>query len=627
MDGICYIDQDMKIIKVESHSKQLIEDIALLFTYFGIFVLHSSNNDDLLYSFNIPHKYARKYLEEINTNIDFNRESLLHIIKFSETRHNANTDFFDIIPELGHIIYKISKILNIQRFSTLNTHNLDIDRSTLIRYINIFKHRSIAINKFTEIKEDLEYLDIIANGDVIWDKIKSIKIIVENIKDKEYVYDLTIPGNETFMLYNGIIVHNTLNTFHTAGVGVIGMQGIPRFRELLSYSKKIQTPGMIVRFIKEVRNDENIAHKIEAYLKHTLLEKLINNLEIIYDPITKNLLEKDNINSNNIYYIGNTINIIYLPWLYRLSVNRETMLENDITLLDIKTKFIKFFEDYAQDSTINRKKVIISKILNGCIMSNYDNSQNQYIHIRFDINIPDNYTLIEIGQYILNKISIKGINTIKNVDPPQKQKIIEYNSDNGLKSDSNEWVLYMDGIDLNKLKTIKYVDFNRLVINDIYTAYLNFGIEAARNLIYIQTDKVYIGSSNNINDAHLLLLADIMTNNGNITSIDRHGINRLDTDPLSRASFEKTVEQLLMASAFNEIDYMKSVSSRIMAGRCIKGGTGLCEILMNNDMLENSEYNDKEKINIDTINRLEENELMKDLLTKPNKINTLWIPS
>ena len=185
----------------------------------------------------------------------------------------------------------------------------------------------------------------------------------------------------------------------------------------------------------------------------------------------------------------------------------------------------------------------------------------------------------------------------------------------------------MDGIDLNKLKTIKYVDFNRLVINDIYTAYLNFGIEAARNLIYIQTDKVYIGSSNNINDAHLLLLADIMTNNGNITSIDRHGINRLDTDPLSRASFEKTVEQLLMASAFNEIDYMKSVSSRIMAGRCIKGGTGLCEILMNNDMLENSEYNDKEKINIDTINRLEENELMKDLLTKPNKINTLWIPS
>ena len=303
------------------------------------------------------------------------------------------------------------------------------------------------------------------------------------------------------------------------------------------------------------------------------------------------------------------------------------MLENDITLLDIKTKFIKFFEDYAQDSTINRKKVIISKILNGCIMSNYDNSQNQYIHIRFDINIPDNYTLIEIGQYILNKISIKGINTIKNVDPPQKQKIIEYNSDNGLKSDSNEWVLYMDGIDLNKLKTIKYVDFNRLVINDIYTAYLNFGIEAARNLIYIQTDKVYIGSSNNINDAHLLLLADIMTNNGNITSIDRHGINRLDTDPLSRASFEKTVEQLLMASAFNEIDYMKSVSSRIMAGRCIKGGTGLCEILMNNDMLENSEYNDKEKINIDTINRLEENELMKDLLTKPNKINTLWIPS
>ena len=32
-----------------------------------------------------------------------------------------------------------------------------------------------------------------------------------------------------------------------------------------------------------------------------------------------------------------------------------------------------------------------------------------------------------------------------------------------------------------------------------------------------------------------------MTNNGTITAINRHGLNRLDTDPISRASFEMTV--------------------------------------------------------------------------------------
>jgi hypothetical protein len=35
---------------------------------------------------------------------------------------------------------------------------------------------------------------------------------------------------------------------------------------------------------------------------------------------------------------------------------------------------------------------------------------------------------------------------------------------------------------------------------------------------------------------------------------------------------------------------MKSVSSRIMAGLCIKGGTGLCNLILDKDLLENSEY-------------------------------------
>ena len=59
---------------------------------------------------------------------------------------------------------------------------------------------------------------------------------------------------------------------------------------------------------------------------------------------------------------------------------------------------------------------------------------------------------------------------------------------------------------------------------------------------------------------------------------------------MARASFEKTVEQLITAAVFNEIDHMNSVSSRIMAGLCIKGGTGLCNLVLDRDLLENSEY-------------------------------------
>jgi DNA-directed RNA polymerase beta' subunit len=455
------------------------------------------------------------------------------------------------------------------------------------------------------------------NEDVYYDKIISIEEIpLEEITpEHNKVYDLTVADTRNFNMFGGLCMRDT---FHSTGVGVKGMQGIPRFREILSYSKNIQTPYMIIKMIPSVRADQNIAHKIEAYLKHTIMGNLVDRMDIIFDPIPQPLIESDNINSKNVYYVnGSNAGIENLPWLFKFTISREAMLENDITLLDIKTKFIKYWDDYVNDSAANKKKIILSKITNGCIMSNFDNSENPVIHIRFDIFNPDNYTLVEIGQFICNKISIKGVDTIEKVDRVDKQKVIEYDDDQGIKSNANEWVIYTTGVDLNKIKTIKYIDFDSVYLNDIYAAYLNFGIEAARNLILRETDNLYNGSGNPLNVTHLALLADVMTNTGTITSIDRHGINRLDTDPLSRASFEKTVEQLITAAAFNEVDHMRSVSSRIMAGRCIKGGTGLCSVMLDNDLIENSEQSNQSKSYISSAKAgLEENNLMKDTFVK-----------
>ena len=38
------------------------------------------------------------------------------------------------------------------------------------------------------------------------------------------------------------------------------------------------------------------------------------------------------------------------------------------------------------------------------------------------------------------------------------------------------------------------------------------------------------------------------------------------------------IEQLTRAAMFGEIDYIRSVSSRVMTGRVISGGTGLCSL-------------------------------------------------
>jgi DNA-directed RNA polymerase beta' subunit len=94
---------------------------------------------------------------------------------------------------------------------------------------------------------------------------------------------------------------------------------------------------------------------------------------------------------------------------------------------------------------------------------------------------------------------------------------------------------------------------------------------------------------------NLSILVDLMTMGGNIISIDRHGINKTEIDVLGRASFESTVEQIITAGLFGEIDSMKGVSSRMIGGLVIKGGTGFCDVILDTNMIQKSEYNGENK--------------------------------
>src|ERR1700733_4527167 len=103
----------------------------------------------------------------------------------------------------------------------------------LKKYIKTFKTENSETNdnKLKNIISKLiKKLDIAANGNVVWDKI----IEIEKINDpKKYVYDFTVPGNDSFMVDNGILVHNTLNTFHHAGINT----SVPNNDQSLVYIK------------------------------------------------------------------------------------------------------------------------------------------------------------------------------------------------------------------------------------------------------------------------------------------------------------------------------------------------------------------------------------------------------
>src|SRR5439155_24883768 len=113
------------------------------------------------------------------------------------------------------------------------------------------------------------------------------------------------------------------------------------------------------------------------------------------------------------------------------------------------------------------------------------------------------------------------------------------------------------------------VDLTNTISNDVWEIYKVYGIEAARSCLIHEINEVLEYSGTSITQRHIDLLVDVMTNQGTLVSVDRHGVNKTDSGPLHRASFEETTTQITNASIFNEVDMMTGVSGNIMFGQFI----------------------------------------------------------
>ena len=395
-----------------------------------------------------------------------------------------------------------------------------------------------------------------------------------------------------------------LRTFHTSGIkGKGGTDiGVDRIKEILSLSKNPKIPKMEIFLDKKHRTNKEFANKIASYIKFTTIKDLRTKIEILYDPDPyekDSIMNKDNIgvpfhtHQSNKNSCSNSID--GLPWLVRIEFNREKLLNKEVTLLDIKSQFCFSWEKRNNEiKNIRReKKELMNKITQLAILSNNDNNDVPIIHIRFDVNNTNQATLIDFIDLFVDEFKLKGIPGINDIASDEKaveERVISFDNADSIIEKNSEYIIYTIGINMESIKNIVGIDLNRTYCNDIILIYENFGIEAARNFIITQNINVLTTNGSGTNYQHIQIFGDLMAHVGTLTSIDRHGLNKLDTDPLSRASFEKTVDQLITAAVFNEVDYMKSVSSRIMAGLCIKSGTGLCNLILDKDLLENSEY-------------------------------------
>ncbi|EMA39893.1 DNA-directed RNA polymerase subunit A'' [Halococcus hamelinensis] len=164
----------------------------------------------------------------------------------------------------------------------------------------------------------------------------------------------------------------------------------------------------------------------------------------------------------------------------------------------------------------------------------------------------------------LREIVFKGIEDVSRV-VIRKEELEE----------GEEFVLYTEGSAFGDALDIEGVDASRTTCNNIHEVYRNLGVEAAREIIIEETmNTLEEQGLGDVNIRHLMLVADIMTAEGTIESIGRHGISGNKDSVLARAAFEVTVNHLLDAAVHGEVDDLNGVAENVIVGKPIKLGTG-----------------------------------------------------
>ena len=194
---------------------------------------------------------------------------------------------------------------------------------------------------------------------------------------------------------------------------------------------------------------------------------------------------------------------------------------------------------------------------------------------KFDVKIKDNkVTLITPNmdfkamykvKETLRKTIVSGMKGISHVIVAKRDK---------------DFVILTAGSNLKEILEMKGVNRNRVFTNNLHETAEVLGIEAARQLIVNEIDKVLEGQGLDINERHSDLIADAMTSTGLVKGVTRMGIISNKASIFARAAFETPDKQFVNATIQGKKDVLSSVIENIMLNQPVPVGTGLPGLLV-----------------------------------------------
>ena len=316
----------------------------------------------------------------------------------------------------------------------------------------------------------------------------------------------------------------TMRTFHYAGVATVNVtQGLPRIIEIVDARKVPSTPTMIIRLMPD-KNTPEEAQKLAASLEITTTA---NIAQIETDVAQRRLV---------------------------LKLNKGNLKQKNMTGMEVKDKLERALRLFVQAH--KEKNAGTLTIIPG-VHNEEDLAELQ--------DNPPSYTMLLQLEEKIRDMRLKGIPSIERANVQYDDKVGEY-------------YLSTIGSNLSRVSEIESIDRSRTYTNNIIEIFNYLGIESARQAIINELEATLLSARLEVDVRHLLMVADVMTSEGEVRAIGRHGVSGTKHSILARAAFEVTVNHLLKAGIIGETDRLTGVAENIIVGQPISLGTGSVEL-------------------------------------------------
>ena len=317
----------------------------------------------------------------------------------------------------------------------------------------------------------------------------------------------------------------TMRTFHYAGVATVNVtQGLPRIIEIVDARKVPNTPTMTIRLSGENSQSADAAKKLAAAIEITTT---VNIADIDTDVAQRRLV---------------------------LKLKKGNLKQKGMTPAEVKDKLERALRLYVE----------ADKEKNPSTLTLIPGIQTEEDMKTLAENPPSYTELLQLEDKIRD-MRLKGVPNIERANVQLDDK-------------TGEYYLSTIGSNLARISDMEGIDRSRTYTNNIIEIYEYLGIEASRQAIVNELQATLDGARLEVDVRHLLMVADVMTSEGEVRAIGRHGVSGTKHSILARAAFEVTVNHLLKAGIIGERDNLTGVAENIIVGQPISLGTGSVEL-------------------------------------------------